>query len=110
MILHVTRKADWERATAVGEHRAESLASEGFIHCSTEYQVARSANRHFAGRTDLVVLLIDPVKLRSPLIHEPASSGEIFPHVHGPVNVEAVIKAVPYLMGMDGRFGSPNLG
>ncbi len=66
-ILHITSRADWDRAVAAGEYRAGSLAAEGFLHASTAAQVAGSANRFYRGRSGLVVLRIDAARLRAPL-------------------------------------------
>ena len=66
-IFHITTRADWERAVAEGSYRADSLATEGFIHASTAGQVAGSANRFFRGATGLVVLRIDLDRVASPI-------------------------------------------
>lgn len=47
--------------------------------------------RYFAGRDDLVLLEIDPARLRAELKYEPAPDGELFPHVYGPLNIDAVV-------------------
>lgn len=38
-ILHITTPDAWAEAQQQGQYRADSLASEGFIHCSTVAQV-----------------------------------------------------------------------
>jgi uncharacterized protein (DUF952 family) len=100
-IYHLALRPAWEGAPEE-DYRAESLATEGFIHCSRADQVARSANRFYAGATGLLVLTIDPTLLVSPLRHEPASSGELFPHVHGPINRSAVMAVTEMTRGPDG--------
>jgi uncharacterized protein (DUF952 family) len=93
-IFHITTRVDWERALADGAYRADSLASQGFIHASNAGQVSGSANRFFRGRSGLVVLRIDPERVHSPIRREPsADSDEPFPHIHGPLNLDAVIEA-----------------
>ena len=49
-----------------------------------------SGRRHFAGQTGLVVLEIEPDKLRWELRWED-SHGESFPHLYGPLDLDAVI-------------------
>ena len=74
---------------------APSLAEEGFIHASgDEEQMLRVAVRLFAGRTDLLALEVDINRLpeESPVIREAARSGEIYPHVYGPINPGAVVR------------------
>ncbi len=103
MIYHLVPRRVWEEA-ADQPYRAASLDSEGFIHCSFAEQVAGSANRFYAGEDDLLVLHIDPAWLASPLCEEASSSGEIFPHIYGPINRDAVVMAQPLARGADGRW------
>jgi uncharacterized protein (DUF952 family) len=68
------------------------LKAEGFIHCSQEQQVAGVLERYFAGRTDLVKLVIDTDKLSSKYVFDwSPSAQDTFPHVYGPINADAVI-------------------
>jgi uncharacterized protein (DUF952 family) len=103
-ILHVTPRAGWEDAGAEGEYRGDTLATEGFLHCCLKGQLAGVVARYFRGQTGLVVLRIDPDKVKPPLRWEnPPGSGEAFPHVYGPLNVDAVIEAVPLEDLLTGR-------
>ena len=95
IIYHLAFRADWEAGLAAGEYRAPSLVEEGFIHASgDEEQMLRVAARLFVGRDDLLALNVDTDKLPndSPVIREPARSGEIYPHVYGPINPDAVVQ------------------
>ncbi len=95
IIFHLAFRADWEAGLAAGEYRAPSLAEEGFIHASgDEEQMLRVAARLFAGRTDLLALEVDTGRLPadSAVIREAARSGEIYPHVYGPINPDAVVR------------------
>jgi uncharacterized protein (DUF952 family) len=89
-IYHLVLRSTWERDPS-RDYEADSLSTEGFIHCSLAGQAAGSANRFYAGATDLLLLEIDPNRLASPLRHEPAGSGELFPHIYGPINRSAVV-------------------
>lgn len=94
-IYHLAFRADWDDGLAAGEYRAPSLAEEGFIHASgDEAQMLRVAARLFAGREDLLALDVDTERLPadSPVIREPARSGEIYPHVYGPISPDAVVR------------------
>jgi len=91
-IYHITTAAAWEKAQLVGAYVADSLAIEGFIHCSTQDQVAGVLERYYKGQTNLVKLIIDKSKVTSPLIFELATSiNEVFPHIHGPIDIAAII-------------------
>jgi uncharacterized protein (DUF952 family) len=89
LIYHLVPRSVWEAAPP-GPYSAESLATEGFIHCSNRDQVARSANRFYADAAELVVLSLDTGRLGGTVRDEAAGSGELFPHVYGPIPREAV--------------------
>ncbi len=114
MILHITHRHDWQTALDSGDYRAESLTNEGFIHCSTAIQVLRVANSFYRGQSDLVLLVIEPAKLLSPLKYEAPinpqtgqseiDNPDLFPHIYGVINLEAVVKVVPFPPNADGTF------
>lgn len=94
MIYHVLQNDDWNEALARGSYEAASLATEGFIHASKASQVAGVLERYFKDKDDLVVLHIDEHKLTSPFTYEFSPSvNEEFPHIFGPMNLDAVLKA-----------------
>ena len=91
-IYHITTAAAWDKAQVEGAYTADSLAIEGFIHCSTADQVEGVLDRYYKGQTGLVKLTIDKSKVTSPLIFELATSiNEVFPHIHGPINLSAIV-------------------
>jgi uncharacterized protein (DUF952 family) len=93
VIYHITTKSEWEAAQKNGRYEAPSLQTEGFIHCSKAEQVPGVLDRYYAGIKNLIKLTIDPSKLTSGLKYEMAPSvNEAFPHVFGPINLEAVVK------------------
>ena len=107
-ILHIASRADWERARSEGVYRADSLATEGFIHASTLGQVAGSANRFFRGQRGLVVLRIDLDRVRTPIDWATSpDSDEPFPHIHGPLNLDAVVGVEPLEPDEAGAFVWP---
>jgi uncharacterized protein (DUF952 family) len=117
MILHITSRPEWHAAQQRGDYRAPSLASEGFIHCSTAKQVLHVANAFYREKKDLVLLVIDEtlvlpeVKWETPT-GPPArgiSQRDEFPHIYGPLNLEAVLQVVDFIPEADGSFQLPNL-
>jgi len=91
-IYHITTKQDWNAAKEKGFYTASSLETEGFIHCSEQQQIKGVLERYYQGKTNLLNLAIDPQKLRSELKYELAPSvNENFPHVYGPINLDAVV-------------------
>lgn len=108
MILHFCPRGTWTAAVAAGEYRGDTLASEGFIHCSPAAQVHLPANAIARGRTDLVLLEIDPTRLTAPVRWEPGDpndpSSMMFPHVYGPIDLDAVVAIHEYQPEADGTF------
>ncbi len=95
IIYHVTTAADWKEAQQKGFYEHPSLNAEGFIHCSQDHQVAGVLERYFAGQTNLVKLVIDTDKLTTKFVFDWSPSTEdTFPHVYGPINVDAVTSVV----------------
>ncbi len=105
IIYHLVPKSHWESAQCEPEYRAESLATEGFIHCSKDHaQALAVANRLYGGRRDMLVLEVETECLTSPLKHEPSRSGEIYPHIYGPLNTSAVTGVLNLHVDQEGRF------
>jgi len=102
-LFHICDRADWLAAQEQGEYRAASLAHEGFIHCSTPGQVAATANRFYHGRRGLVLLTIDRGRVRPEVRFEPAD-GSLFPHIYGPLNLDAVVDVQEFAPADDGTF------
>jgi uncharacterized protein (DUF952 family) len=116
MIYHITSRSAWNKARQNGEYRAESLETEGFIHCSTGTQVLPVVEKFYLGQQDLLLLMIEPSLLSSELKWEPPADGtpppgvpegEPFPHIYGPINLEAVVKAVDLEANPDGNYNLP---
>jgi len=109
VIYHIASVGDWERAQRDGHYstssRGVSLEEEGFIHASTAAQVEGVANRYYAGVTDLVLLVIDEGRLTSELRYDDVPGQPApYPHIYGPLNVDAVVEARPFAAGSDGQF------
>ncbi len=97
IIYHITTDAIWNLSREIGEYKAPSLKEEGFIHCSQQSQLADVKQRYYADRNDLLLLTIDTEKLTSPVIFEWSPSvQDTFPHVYGPINIDAVTEVNPY--------------
>ncbi len=107
-LVHLCSADAWRTARAAGEHRPASLEVSGFVHLSAPEQVHLPANRLYGGRTDLVLLRIDPARLSSPVRWEPGvpadPMGMEFPHLYGPLPITAVISVTSYRPDADGRF------
>ena len=108
-IFHITTEADWAHAQAEGVYslstRGLTLAQVGFVHCAFEKQVSGVANSVFGGVAELVVLRIAIDRLNVEVRYENLQGGhELFPHVYGPLNLDAVVATMPLPAGTDGTF------
>ncbi len=120
-IYHITSREAAQAALQSGEYRAESLASQGFIHFSQLHQLLGVANAFYKGLHDQVILVVDPDRLTGQLKYEAPvhpstaerstapSADQRFPHLYGPLNFEAVIQVVDLPASDDGSFSLPAL-
>lgn len=118
MIYHISSPQAWQQAQQQGLYRDPSLESEGFIHFSARDQVVRVANVIYRGQQGLLLLCVDETRLQAPLKWEapsqpadsapvPVEEAEPFPHLYGALNVDAVVKVVPFPCQEDGTFRLP---
>ncbi len=108
LIYHITTEEEWQTARSLGAYTADSLDSEGFIHCSTAGQVLGVANALFAGQVGLVLLAIDVTQLEAEVRYEDCyESGQQFPHIYGPLNLDAVAAVIPFPPQSGGTFVLP---
>jgi uncharacterized protein (DUF952 family) len=105
IIYHITTPEAWAEGQTQQSYASSSLSSEGFIHCSTPAQIVATANRYYAGVHGLQLLAIDTDRVRVESRTENLTGGsELFPHIYGPLNPDAVIGIFPFEPGPDGIF------
>ena len=105
-IYHITTAADLRAYTAGDSYAPPSLAREGFVHCTATPATLLAVARDYFDDAEppLLVLAIDPLRLAAELRFEaPApiagggvahlASGELFPHLYGPLALTAVVGA-----------------
>lgn len=108
LILHITQRAAWDAARQTGSYPQPPIPSQGFIHCSRTDQVVRVADANFRGKPDLVLLCIDTSLLTATLDPAGLEEGEAdFPHIHGQINLDAVVAVLDFSPGADGLFALP---
>jgi len=90
LIVHLCQRQDWLKSQPHGIYRSKSLGQEGFIHCSQPEQIVEVANRYYQGIPEMVLLWIAPHRVTSEIRWESAN-GERFPHIYGPINLDAVV-------------------
>ncbi len=110
IIYKICERAEWHAAERVGiYHGSDVDVRDGFIHFSTQAQVAETAAKHFAGQTDLVLVAIDADALGPALKWEPSRSGDLFPHLYAALSLEAVRFAKVLPDEVSGRRAMPEL-
>jgi uncharacterized protein (DUF952 family) len=117
LIFHITSRSEWDAAQKAGQYVSPSLAKEGFIHCSTLAQVLPVAEKFYRGQSGLILLGIDPSRLSSAVKWEPPFEGApppgvpadvVFPHIHGPLDLNAVVQVLDLVSAPDGSFVLPS--
>ena len=91
LIYHIVPTADWVKQERYPHYETASLQTEGFIHLSTKEQVTGTLNRYYRHVPDLLLLHVDTDKLTNDLRYELANNRELFPHLYGPLNKDAVV-------------------
>jgi uncharacterized protein (DUF952 family) len=91
IIYHIVKPEVWEKFKDGKFYEAESLQTEGFIHCSFAQQIETVLNRYYKDTERILLLEIETEKLTSELINEPSTGGEIYPHIYGKINAEAIV-------------------
>ncbi|MGL4744410.1 MAG: DUF952 domain-containing protein [Dermatophilaceae bacterium] len=100
-LFHLAEPEQWDDARRLGEYRhstrGRTLDEVGFIHLSTAAQWPGVRRRFYADHPgDLVLLTVDHERVDADVrweAGEPASA-ELFPHLYGPLPVDAVTAVV----------------
>ncbi|MEO3744578.1 DUF952 domain-containing protein [Plantactinospora sp. B5E13] len=112
MIFHIAEAADWTAAQASGDYRVSTrgrtLAEEGFVHAARRDQVLGVAEAFYADAGPLLLLGIDPTRLSAPVRDDEVAPGVVFPHIYGPINLDAVVAVTPLVRGADGTYTLPS--
>jgi uncharacterized protein (DUF952 family) len=90
-IYHVVLPEVWERFKNRPSYQPESLATEGFIHCSYPGQLEAVLKRYYGGAERVLILKIDTDKVLAKLVKEPSTNNEVFPHIYGRLNHNAIV-------------------
>jgi glutathione S-transferase len=56
--------------------------------------VRQIADLVYRGRDDVVLLEIDQSRLVSPVHVDEVDGGDAFPHIYGPLNIDAVVRVI----------------
>lgn len=109
-IYKICPASAWREAERQGTYRGSADdARDGFIHFSTAAQVPGTAAKYFAGQKGLFLIAVDADALGDSLKWEPARGGELFPHLYGELEFDAVITVTDLALRSDGSHAIPEL-
>lgn len=112
-IVITSTDAIWAKAQTTGNYTQSTIDTTlddvGFIHATSPDQTVAMLNRHFTDRDDILLLLVDSSKVRAEVKLEAPLSGSagVYPHIYGPLNIDAVYKTVKPLKDSSGNFTEP---
>ena len=96
VLYKIMSKQEWETAQAQGIYEGSEVdRRDGFIHLSAAHQVRATAQKHFSGKTELLLVFVREEGLGQSLKWEVSRGGDLFPHIYGPLPLNAVSEAVP---------------
>lgn len=103
-IYKIVSRREWEIAVSRGVFDGAPVdLADGFIHFSTAAQVAETAARHFAGKSDLLLVAIETQALGDALKWEPSRGGDLFPHLYAPLPTRLAVQTTPLPLAPYGR-------
>lgn len=91
LIYHIVLPEVWAKFRNEYDYEAESLKTEGFIHCSYRNQLDAVLERYYKDADKVIILAINPHLLISELVAEPSTNQEIYPHIYGKINKSAIV-------------------
>jgi uncharacterized protein (DUF952 family) len=102
--FHYTPASHFEKFGPGEDYTPPQFAQEGFIHCTDGAEnmlkvvnsIYRDDPRHF------LALYIDKTRVKSPIKYDDPE--EIYPHIYGPLNTDAIADKRPALRNADGAF------
>lgn len=96
VLYKIMPRQDWETAQANGTYEGSEVdRRDGFIHLSAARQVRATAQKHFSGQSDLLLVAVTEEALGQSLKWEASRGGELFPHIYGTLPLNAVSEVMP---------------
>ncbi len=108
-IYKIATRQQWEEAEASGVFKGAPIdQADGYIHFSTADQARETAEKHFAGQEDLLLVAVNAGQLGGDLKYEPSRGGALFPHLYGHLQLSAVEAVNPLACSPSGIFTFPD--
>lgn len=105
LIFHVVKKEDWKLQKKDSRYHPESIDTEGFIHCSPGREIEEVTNRLFKGESDILLIIINTTLVEPEIRYENSGDSDTkYPHIYGPLNMDAVIDKIELASEDDGSY------
>jgi uncharacterized protein (DUF952 family) len=101
---HLVPVPVWEERGGAPTYVPEAYEQDGFIHTTNGLDpLLQVANMFYTSdQRPFMVLVLDTTKLTSDLRYD--DDGQIYPHIYGPLNTDAVTGTLAVDRDRDGRF------
>jgi uncharacterized protein (DUF952 family) len=110
LIYKIAPRALWQAAEARGAFDGAPIDhADGYIHFSTAEQARETADKHFAGQDDLLLVAVEAEKLGAALKYEVSRGGALFPHLYASLPLGSVLWVKPLPLDEDGKHKFPEL-
>jgi uncharacterized protein (DUF952 family) len=111
VIFHLVAAEYYRDSDSSVPYTPATFEDEGFIHCTKGADnVAAVGNRYYKDdRRMYIALVIEREKVGPEIRYAEGDTDRIYPHIHGPLNRNAIIERLPVLREADGGFLAPNL-
>ncbi|WP_238546108.1 DUF952 domain-containing protein [Tumebacillus flagellatus] len=94
VIYCLTPAPYWQQFEGKAEYLPRDYEEEGFIHATKgDDLLERVMNRVYTTyEGELLLLVIDEDRVKSEVKYEQASDGDLYPHIYGPLNTDAIVE------------------
>jgi uncharacterized protein (DUF952 family) len=100
MLFHIALPGDWAAAATTGRYpwstRGRTVVAEGFTHLSYRHQLTEVANRYYGDCTTLLILTVDPARLRATVRDVAVPGGSRYPHLYSELPLDAVVTSTTW--------------
>lgn len=103
LLFTLIPKTSWRTATNEGVFAPESLASQGYIRCIPDKELENYANTQFDGIDELLLIVIDPLRIQVPIKHETIKDTR-FALIYGSLKLDAIIEKIDLFRDKKNKF------
>ena len=106
-VYKICTKTEWQEFQNLGQSMGTKKdIDDGYIHFSGEEQVEGTLKNFYINQNNLILLKVDTLKLNH-LIWEPASNGNMFPHLYSLLDISNVVDEFEISLNDDGSHNLP---